>query len=355
MIEVQAPTVFNMSLIRAIAKTLLLTGLVFGISACQSLGYYSQSVIGHSKLMLARTKIERALPNVDKNTADKLRLSQELKQFAITQLDLPSNSSYSTYVDLQRPYPVWVVVAAPEFSLTPKQWCYPVIGCAAYRGYFKQKSAQLYASKLASKGLETYVSGAPAYSTLGWFSDPLLPSMMNGGDAIFAETLFHELAHQKLYVKGKSDLNEAFASLVGEQGALRWLKQHKPDALESYLRLVDARNDFSVLLKEFKDKLSVAYTGEFSETEKRVRKEQLLRQLNGRYVQLKQQRWQGRGYYDNWLLTPINNARLAAFSTYHELIPKLQAMFEQCGSDFTRFYRQIEKLQDINEQSLECL
>jgi len=178
--------------------------LFFSMSGC----YYSQSVIGHSRLMMARKPVDKVIVTADEQ------------------------------------------LAAPEFSVAPKQWCYPVIGCASYRGYFKKKSAQNYADKIAKKGFEVSVGGASAYSTLGWFADPLLPSMMRYGDVEFAETLFHELAHQKLYINGDSGFNEAYATVVGQEGAKRWLRKFRPNELKEYQDQIDATAEFNALVAQ---------------------------------------------------------------------------------------------------------
>lgn len=299
--------------------------------------------------MLARMPIDKALTKVEPHIANKLNLSKELKAFASKRLGLPDNRSYTNYVALEREYPVWVVIAAPEYSLNAKHWCYLVIGCAAYRGYFSEASANRYASKLQRQGLDTHVGGASAYSTLGWFSDPLLPSMMQGSDAGFAEVLFHELAHQKLYFNGRSDFNEAFASVVGEQGALLWLRENRPASVPAYQASLQARQDFSVLIERLKTKLREVYASGRAKAELETVKQTLFQVFQADYKALKAERWQNRGYYDNWLLTPINNARLAGFSTYHTLQPKLEALFIACGSDFTRYYRRLKSNSDIDQ------
>ncbi len=307
--------------------------------------------------MLLRTSVDKAIVQAERKEqigiAAKLRLSKELRAFASQRLSLPRNKSYSSYVDLQRDYPVWLVVAAPKYSLQAKQWCYLVVGCASYRGYFSPAAAQRYADKMSAKGWETYVTGATAYSTLGWFADPLLPTMMRGSDAGFAEVLFHELAHQQLYINGQSDFNEAFASVVGEQGALLWLQEYQPEQVDKYQRRLSAQRDFAGLLTTLKQDLESLYQSGLSDARMSRAKRQTLEKFNERYQRVKAQRWQGQGYYDNWLLTPINNARLAAFSTYHSLQPNLERLFVACNSDFTRFYRHLKNSQDL-EQTIEC-
>jgi len=321
----------------------VLSALLFSLSGC----YYSQSVIGHSRLMMARQSVDKVIVTADEKLAAQLLLSKQLKAFAITELDLPDSKSYNSYVALKRDFPVWTVVAAPEFSVAPKQWCYPVIGCASYRGYFKKKSAQNYADKIAKKGFEVSVGGAPAYSTLGWFADPLLPSMMRYGDVEFAETLFHELAHQKLYINGDSGFNEAFATVVGQEGAKRWLRKFRPDELKEYQDQINATAEFNTLIAQLKIDLDLAYKRDVDDTKKRQLKEALFVDLKQRYENVKAQKWQGKGWFDRWFERPINNARLASFSTYYEQVPVLEELLRSCDNDLTRFYKAVEKQGEV--------
>ena len=315
------------------------TLLMLGLSGCSSLSYYSQSVIGHSRLMLAREPVPKVMSTADPELQKQLAASLEIRAFAVKELGLPDNNSYSTYVDLEREFPVWNVIAAPEFSVHAQQWCYPVIGCAAYRGYFKRASAIKYAERLQHSGLETVVLGATAYSTLGWFSDPILPSMLRYGEADFAETLFHELAHQQLYINGDSEFNEAFATVVGEVGADRWLKQNRPELLDDYQTRRSALTQFYALIADSKTRLNDLFNQGIDGDEMRVRKQAEFDDLKQRYEQLKSRHWQGRGWFDRWFDTPLNNARLAAFSTYRDRVPELQAFLALCGGKLSQFYR----------------
>jgi len=321
------------------------------ISACANVSYYSQSVIGHSRLMLARQSVDKVLVNAEAELARQLTLSKQLKRFAIDKLGLPDSRSYNSYVALEREFPVWAVVAAPEFSVDPKQWCYPVIGCASYRGYFEQKKAVRYAEKLSLEGFETSVGGAAAYSTLGWFADPLLPSMMRYGDLNFAETLFHELAHQLFYLNGDSSFNEAFATVVGQQGVIRWLNEHRPDQLNLYQNQLQATEQFNDLLTHYKNRLNALYLTDFSEQRKRADKQALFEQLERDYHLLKDQEWAGRGWYDSWFSRPINNARLASFSTYYERVPSFNQLLAACDNDLIRFYQTIANLKKQSKRS----
>ena len=311
------------------------------MSGCETVGYYSQSIIGHSQLMLARQPIDKALKNVDDKDKSSLLLAKSLRQYAIDELALPKNNSYLSYVDLKREHPVWSVVAVSEFSIQPEVWCYPVIGCASYRGYFSEKAANRYALKMKKKGLETLVGGVTAYSTLGWFNDPLIPPMFRYGDNTLAEVMFHELAHQQLYVNNNSAFSEAFATVVGEHGTLQWLRKNRPDQVEAYQERMRVRNDFSALIKSIKKDLKKVYRLDIPDQEKRQRKQAVFTQLKQNYETLKAERWQGKAWYGGWFERPLNNARLAAIATYRDLVPEFEVLLAACNNDFSRFYQTV--------------
>ncbi|RBP51565.1 aminopeptidase [Arenicella xantha] len=312
--------------------------LTLALAGCSTVSYYSQSVVGHTQLMLARQSVDKLIPQAPDQLRNQLELSKRLKRFAEQALSLPASGSYSHYVALEREYPVWNVIAAPEFSVEPKQWCYLVIGCAAYRGYFAEAAAQNYALVLQQQGYETLVAGAPAYSTLGWFNDPILPSMLRFGDIHFAETLFHELAHQRLYINGDSNFNEAFATVVGEVGTERWLQQTDTQALAKYQKQLVAVDQFHQLVLSVKNELAAVYAQSLSDAELRQVKAQIFTDMRARYENLKHEKWGGRGWYDRWFDSPVNNARLAVFSTYRDAVPELKALLARCGGDLAKFY-----------------
>jgi predicted aminopeptidase len=319
---------------------------------CSSVSYYAQSVVGHSKLMLAREPIDKAIENARSNNnqelAAQLQLAAGIRAFAVAELSLPDNNSYSNYVALEQDFPVYSVVAAPEFSIEAEQWCYVVIGCASYRGYFKPQSANDYAASLAAKGFETSVGGASAYSTLGWFSDPLLPSMMRYGEANLAETLFHELAHQQLYIKGDSGFNEAFATVVGEFGTRRWLSHNAPKELAQYQQRLSARQDFNGLIEATRIELSVLYASNQSPELMRISKLSVFAQMQIKYHSLKVSKWSGLTWFDDWFERPLNNARLAAFSTYRERVEPIRSLLKDCGQDLDRFYATLAPLKAVD-------
>ena len=341
-----------MNALLSLTKIVAVFVVLATLGGCSSTAYYSQSVLGHSKLMLARVPIDKAIISAQKNLDDKLvsqlLLAKQLRRYSVDHLSLPDNASYSSYVDLDREFPVWIVVAAEEFSINAKQWCYPVIGCASYRGYFSKQSAKAYAQAQQQRGLETTIGAVGAYSTLGWFADPLLPSMMRYGVADFAETLFHELAHQQLYIKGDSGFNEAFATVVGEHGALQWLAAQRPDLLVDYQRRLVARDDFSALVARLKEYLAELYGSNLASQEMREAKRQLFSNLKKDYQQLKLNNWQGLAWYDAWFAQAVNNARIAAFGTYRDQVPEFELLFADCHSNFKLFYASL-KLTNNNQ------
>jgi len=332
-------------------QALLLAGSLLILSGCETVGYYSQSVVGHSKMMLARQPLDRAIAKSEGQRRDLLVLAKSLRQYAVDELALPDNRSYLSFVDMRRKHPVWSVVAAPEFSIKPVSWCYPVVGCASYRGYFSEKAAEKYAAKMQEKGLETVVGGVAAYSTLGWFNDPLIPSMMRRGDVALAEIMFHELAHQELYVKGNSAFNEAFATVVGEHGALRWLREFHPEKVAAYQERMQVRGDFSALIKTTKQSLKALYATTLSPADMREQKQAVINQLKHSYEELKDQRWSGKAWYGAWFKRPVNNARMAAFATYRDLVPKFEALLQHCEHDFARFYATVKLQKQQGKQA----
>lgn len=300
--------------------------------------------------MLARVPLDKAISNADESLKAQLILSTRLRAFAIDHLALPSSNSYTSYVPLDREFPVWTVVAAPPFSLAAKQWCYPVIGCASYRGYFSQSAAYAFALKLRSEGLETEVGGSPAYSTLGWFADPLLPSMMRYGETDFAETLFHEIAHQQLYINGDSDFNEAFASVVGETGVVRWLQANNPAGLSAYRHKLIIQQQFYALVESSKEALQVVYQSSLPASAMLLEKQRVLSDLREAYEQLKAQHWSGQGWYQSWFDSPLNNAKFAALSTYRQRVPELRALLTQCDQSLPRFYQALSSSQQVGQK-----
>lgn len=334
---------------------LLLGLLVIAVAAlnlagCSTVSYYAQAVNGHLKLMRARQSIDELLAasDTDEELRRKLQLLRDARVYAVSNLGLPDNESYSTYAETGRQYVTWNVVAAPEFSLKPKTWCFPVAGCVSYRGYFAEERARAYAEYLKSEQYDAIVGGATAYSTLGWFDDPLLDTMMRGSDIRLVGVLFHELAHQQLYVKDDSNFNEAFASFVEQAGVRRWLADGgKADTIPAYDAYLQRQIDFGELLKSSRGELVALYKQSLPEDEMRAAKAAVFDTMRANYATLKADKWNGYSGYDNWFAKDLNNARLLAVATYRKWVPAFAVLFEQVDQDFERLYAEAKKLADM--------
>lgn len=311
------------------------------LSGC-SIGYYSQAIGGHIKLMNSREPISKLLASEATDPELKLKLQTliDARQFAIDELGLPKNESYSTYAATGRDAVTWNVVAVPEFSMQPRTWCFPVAGCVSYRGYFDKARADKYAASLGKENFDVAVGGSSAYSTLGWFDDPVLDTMLRGGDVRYVATLFHELAHQVLYIKDDSSFNEAFATFVEQEGFRTWLRSRdEENRIEAYEGILQRSTDFSELLKTTRDDLEAAFEeSDLEDTERRAKKEQVFADMQTNYAALKTS-WDDFSGYDRWFSRDLNNAHLLGVSTYRRLLPAFVAMFEEAGSELPEFYK----------------
>lgn len=320
---------------------------MFFLSGCQSIAYYSQAANGQISLLAKRKAIPKVIeaPDTSEKLRDKLSLVQTVRQFADQELGLPAKRQYASYVELGREYPVWSVMASPELSLAPKTWCYWFVGCLSYRGFFKQEAAQQLADQLKAEGHDVYLSGIPAYSTLGWFRDPVLSSFVFSPDADLAELLFHELAHQLLFVKGDTVFNESFAVTVAEEGLRRFSQTH-PVNFESRAQARKRREDFVALVLAYRAKLAGAYAQKVPEAEKREAKQKIIGELQTAYGQMKKEQWGGYGGYDAWF-AELNNAKLNTVATYYDYVPALQKILADAKHDLPAFYaacRELAKL-----------
>jgi predicted aminopeptidase len=332
---------------------LLLLVLCTGLSACATLGYYTQSVSGQLQIMGK----ERSLHNViadDKTGAsvrDKLVFIRKVMAFAHKQLDLPDNGSYQDYADLGRPYVTWNVFAAPELSLQARQWCYVFVGCLNYRGYFSRSAAEGYADKLRQQGWDVFVGGVSAYSTLGWFRDPVLNTMLNREDWEIARLLFHELAHQKIYFKDGAEVNEAVAETVARIGLYRWLQTRSSYERTRVRRLIDHEDAATDLLLDYREKLARLYGSGLTAEAKLTLKKQLFSELQRDYQRLRSS-WDGDDRFDSWMRDDLNNGKLVAVSTYHRLVPALMAVYRAHGEDLKRFYKYLDGLKNSDRVAL---
>ena len=330
-------------------RLILLLGAGALLGGC-SVGYYAQSVRGHFDLMQRARPVSQWLadPATPEALRERLVLTQRMREFAVRELKLPDNASYQRYAELGRPAVVWNVVAAPQLSLTLKTWCYPVMGCAGYRGYFAREPAEALARELRAQGFETSVYGVPAYSTLGWTNwiggDPLLDTFVNGAEGELAGLLFHELAHQVLYVDDDTAFNESYATAVERLGLQRWLAQPGREAARRDWEAADARRrDFRALTRAARQELDALYRSSADAGRKQAGKAAVLAQLRAAHERLKAGAWQGFAGYDGWFAR-VNNAALAVQGAYDDLVPAFERLFQEQGRDFARFHASVKEL-----------
>ena len=322
------------------------------LAGCGTLGYYAQAMSGHIGLMSARVPVDELIadPETSAELRERLRVAQQAREFAVGELGLPDNGSYTRFVQLNREAVVWNVFAAPEFSLQAKTWCFPVAGCVVYRGYFSQERARKESDRYAADGFDTWVGGAAAYSTLGRFEDPLLSTMLYREDARLAGMLFHELAHQRLYAKGDSAFNEAFATAVEEEGVRRWLgRAGRNEELAAWRRLGERSQAFENLLGRTRARLQELYSSAMPETEMRAAKAAEFAQLKQEYQALRSS-WDGWNGYDRWFDTPLNNARLIPSATYRRLLPAFNRLLREADGDLEAFYAACETLAELSQK-----
>ncbi len=329
---------------------LLAAGAVCLISGCSTLGYYAQAANGHLALIGSARPVADVLadPATPAALRGRLELSQRMRDFATSELKLPDNDSYRRYADLHRGAAVWNVVAAPELSLTLKTWCFPVMGCVGYRGYFDRRGADAMAAQLRAAGWEVDVYGVPAYSTLGWSNwlggDPLLSSFILWPEGDLARLIFHELAHQEAYARDDTSFNESFAVAVERIGGQRWLARNaSPDAIAADAAEQRRRRDFRELTWRYRGELEKLYASGLDAAAKRERKAALMAQMRSEYAELKSARWGGYAGYDDWFAR-ANNASLGVLAAYNELVPEFERLFERNAGDFRRFYASVREL-----------
>jgi len=315
-------------------------------------GYYAQSIGGHLDLMAKRQDIGTLVE--DESTPvelkKKLERAKEIREFAIEELALPDDGSYRSYVDVGKPYVTWNVIAAPALSLQPKTWCFPVIGCVSYRGYFEESDAREYADELEFEGMDVAVAGARAYSTLGWFDDPILNTILFDAEYRFAGTLFHELTHERLFVAGDSSFNESYAVAVEREGVQRWLARNAtPSMLEAYALERTRRDEFLALVLATRENLETLYASSMDDGDKLLEKERLFGRLRLGYAQLKAS-WGGYSGYDGWFANDLNNARLALLATYNAYVPAFERLLADQDGDMSKFHEAVEALSKLPKE-----
>jgi predicted aminopeptidase len=313
-------------------------------SGCSSLDYYGQLAGGQLRLLHARKPVATIIadPTSDPQLRDHLVKSQQAREFASSHLHLPDNRSYRLYVDIDRPYVVWNVFATDEFSLDAVSQCFPVAGCVAYRGYYNPSDARGEAALQRLSGKDVYLSGVETYSTLGWFDDPIISSMLHWGDERLAALIFHELAHQLFYVKDDSEFNESYANFVEQEGGRQWrvarglAPEKEADSKQ--------RNQFTQLVLDARERLKKLYALPLPAEEMRERKAAEFERLRSDYRQLRDSEWAGDKRYDPWINAPMNNAKLLPFGLYDQWVPAFAALYKQVNGDWPRFYREVKRL-----------
>jgi predicted aminopeptidase len=332
-------------------RTVLLAGTAAGLLAsCSTLGYYTQAAQGQLELLSDSRPIDDwiADPGTSTKLRHRLETARQIRRFAVSEMALPDNNSYKTYTALKRPYVLWNVVATPELSLRPLEWCFPVAGCVDYRGYYSKDAAMAYAKQLRAEGDDVEVGGVAAYSTLGWFSDPLISTFINYPDGELARMIFHELAHQVVYAPGDSQFNESFASTVEEVGVERWMERFGNQQMrDAYARYQSRKKDFLALLMKYRKALEQNYALiDRSDAQKRVVKARLFQELKDEYQVLKGN-WGGYAGYDRFFEQPLSNAHLASIATYEDFVPAFRALLQKEGS-FPRFYKEVKRLSGLD-------
>src|SRR5690606_5852459 len=335
--------------LRLIALGLLATSLA-ACSALEGPGYLWQSIDGHLALMWRARPIAEVLedPTTDDVLRRKLPLVREARAFASSDLGLPDNGSYKRYAAIDRPFVLWNVFAAPPLSVELHRWCFPIAGCVGYRGYYDRDDAERFAAKLAEAGYDTQVAGVPAYSTLGWFDDPMPSSVLRLPDEEIVRLIFHELAHQVVYVAGDTTFNESFATAVQEIGLERWLRHREaidgdPGPAAAWAAQRRRREDFLDLVRRTRDRLDEIYRSDAPAERKLAAKAEILEEMRAQYRELRRQ-WGGFRGYDPWFARPLGNAHLASIGAYTDLLPGFRRLFARAGGDLDAFYAEVRRL-----------
>lgn len=340
---------------RSALRALCAVGLVLGLGACAGPAYLLQAAAGHLDLIRRATPVTSLLadPGTDPQLRERLQRALEIRAFAVRELALPDNGSYTRYVALDRPFVVWNVFATPPLSLELRKSCFPVAGCVGYRGYFAQADAEAFANRMRAEGLEAFVAGVPAYSTLGWFDDPLLSTFLARDELELARLIFHELAHQQLYLKGDTTFNESYASVVEREGVRRWIAARlavgaDPALGERWALRATHRADFLALLRRYRGRMEALFEGPLADVEKLAAREVLFDALRADYAVLREA-WGGFAGYDRWFAQRLTTAHLASIAAYDDLTPAFARLLAEQDGSMAAFHdaaRQVSRLPD---------
>jgi predicted aminopeptidase len=333
----------------------LAAAMLLLVSGCTNLGYYWQSVNGQLDIWRRERPVQEVVADPATLEATRLKLARalEIRDFASRELGLPENQSYRRYADLERPFVVWSVFATPEFSMEPLRWCFLFAGCVPYRGYFSEEEADHFAAEISAQGQDVYVGGVSAYSTLGYFADPLLNTFVRFPDFEIARLLFHELAHQTVYAKDDTVFNESFAVAVEQEGVRRWLDRAS-DARqrEEFERNRRARAEFAGLIGRYRERLEALYRTRLAPEAMRERKRSILAELDAEYRALRKG-WGGYAGFDRWFARPPNNAQFASVAIYTQLVPAFEALLKRENGDLAHFYAAVKALAALPKEERE--
>ena len=316
------------------------------VGGCTNFSYYLQAVSGQVELWQRTRAIDEVVaePGIALPLKEKLQRTLAMREFASRELSLPNNASYRRYADLGRQYVVWNVFAAPEFSLQPVQWCFPFAGCVGYRGYFSESEAEQFARELAADRRDVYVGGVAAYSTIGWFADPVLNTFAHYPDVLLARLIFHELAHQVVYVADDTVFNESFAVAVEREGLRRWLARNGTDQDREAFKLMSThREGFVRLIGTYRERLATLYKSGVAPETMRAQKERIFAEMDTDYQRLKVE-WGGFGGYDRWFAQKPNNAHFASIAIYTQMVPAFEALLQANGGNLARFYEAVREV-----------
>jgi len=329
--------------------------LLLLLTGCATVSYTSQAIFGQLDILGRTRPISEMLDNsaetgvtpVPVATRARLAYVLRVREFATRELNLPDNGSYTLYAELDRPAVAWNVIATPALSLRMREWCYPFSGCVPYRGYFARERAVREALELKAKGLDVRVSPVMAYSTLGWFRDPVFSTQLKQDDAMLAGVIFHELAHQQLYLPGDAAFNESFATTVEIEGLRRWLKhQNDPEAEAKALAELRRRGEFVEFVLPYRLRLQEIYSSDLDNDIKIAAKSKVFADLQAAWPTL-QARWGGAHGYEHWFAQDLNNAHLAGIGLYHGLVPAFTRLLHEHGGNLTTFYRAARALSKL--------
>ena len=323
--------------------------LITTLASCSTVKFYSQAAIGQWEILAKKQPVDKliAAPSTPEKLRTRLTLTQSIRTFAGEHLSLPTDA-YDHYTDLKRPHVTWVIFAAPELSMTPKHWHYPIVGKLDYRGYFKEKDARVLFNQLKAEKYDVAMGGVDAYSTLGYLRDPLLNTFIFDPEIELAELLFHELTHRKVFLSGDTDFNEAFATAVAQEGVIRWLQaQGRIRDLAQFRKSLRQKEIFTAHVIQTRDRLKHAFSLSISDDEKRRLKRQEYARLASDIKSMKELAAQ-KGY-QSWITKPINNARVNTVSTYHKLVPAFHRLLHQCHGDLPTFYQKVADMKSLTK------